>query len=75
MVALAPFGTGALGDLGCAQVGQVRQRSRELLALLTLLDIQLITNRSFHKARVPRSPIFTQWFVLIVAITKIYGCS
>ena len=42
---------------------------------VSFLDLDLPGNRSFHEARVPLSPIFTQWFVSIVVITKIYGCS
>jgi hypothetical protein len=72
MVALAPLRAGAFGDLGRAQVGRARERSGEFLALL---DIRLQADRGFHEVRVPFWSIFTQWFVSIVVITKIYGCS
>jgi hypothetical protein len=72
VIALAPFGTGAIRDFGAAQVGRPARRLGGVLAL-DLIDVE--SDRGFHELRVPLWPIFTQWFVLIIDINRIYGYS
>jgi hypothetical protein len=72
VIALAPFRTGAIRDFGGAQI---RGAARGLGGLLALDRIEVEGENGFHVLRVPLRPIFTQWFVSIIVITRIYRCS
>jgi hypothetical protein len=72
VIALAPFGAGAIRDFRAAQIGGT---TRRLEGVLTLGHIEVEGDCGFHELRVPLCPVFTQWFVSIIVISNIYRCS
>jgi hypothetical protein len=72
VIALAPFRASAIRDFRAAQIGGT---ARRLGGVLALDHIEVEGDCGFHDLRVPLCPVFTQWYLSIIVISKIYRCS